>query len=147
MNIGERILEDLREAMKAKDEQRRSTLRLLRNTIQNAEIARRGPISETEVQELVAREIKQHGESLEMFQKGNRPDLANQEESAITILTEYLPEQLGRDQVIVEARKVIQEIEATGPQDKGKVMGSLMPKLRGKADGKMVNEVVSDLLT
>jgi hypothetical protein len=147
MNIGERILADLREAMKAKDEQRRSTLRLLRNTIQNTEIARREPISETEVQELVAREIKQHGESLEMFQKGNRPDLADRERSAITTLTEYLPEQLARDQVIVEARKVIQEIEATGPQDKGKVMGSLMPKLRGKADGKIVNEVVSDLLT
>ena len=90
--------------------------------------------------------MKQHQESIASFKEGNRPDLVEKEEVEMAILQDYLPEQLSRDDIVAEAKQVIADVGAQGPGDKGKVMQQLMPKMKGKADGKLVNEVVGELL-
>ena len=96
---------------------------------------------------LVIRETKQRHESIEAFEKGNRQDLADKEKAELAILMEYLPEQISHDDIVAAARKIIEEVGATGQSDKGKVMSQLMPQMKGRADGQEVNAVVSELLS
>ena len=137
---------DLWQAMKDRDNVKRSTLRLLLAAIKNAEIAKRGSLDNPDILGIVAREVKQRNESIEAFKQGDRQDLVAQEEAEMAILKEYLPRQLSREEVIVEARQVIEEVGAQGPRDKGKVMSRIMAQLKGKADGREINEIVTELL-
>jgi uncharacterized protein YqeY len=141
-----RLNDDLKQAMKSGDTVKRGTLRLLISSANNAEIAKKGPLDDGDILGLVAKEIKRHQESIEAFKQGNRPDLADKEQAEMAILQEYLPEQMTHDEVVMAAREVIAAVGANGPGDKGRVMQQLMPKVKGKADGKMVNEVVTELL-
>lgn len=145
-NLKEKLEADLRQAMKDRDNVKRSVLRLLLAAIQNAEIAKRGSLDNPDVLGIVAREVKQRNESIEAFKQGDRQDLVAQEEAEMAVLKEYLPRQLGREEVIIEARQVIEEVGAQGPRDKGKVMSRLMAQLKGKADGREINEIVTELL-
>jgi len=145
-NLKEKLEADLRKAMKDRDNVKRSTLRLLLAAIKNAEIAKRGSLDNPDILGVVAKEVKQRNESIEAFKQGDRQDLVAREEAEMAILKEYLPRQLSREEVIVEARQVIEEVGAQGPRDKGKVMSRIMAQLKGKADGREINEIVTELL-
>ncbi|MGD9143156.1 MAG: GatB/YqeY domain-containing protein [Dehalococcoidia bacterium] len=146
-NLKQKLSDDLKAAMKSGDTVKRSTLRMLMSAINNAEIAKKAPLGDSDVLGIIAKEVKQHQESIASFKEGNRPDLVEKEEAEMAILQEYLPEQMSRDDIIVEARQVIADIGAQGPGDKGKVMQQLMPKMKGRADGKEINEIVTELLS
>jgi uncharacterized protein YqeY len=145
-NLKEKLEADLRQAMKDRDNVKRSVLRLLLAAIKNAEIAKRGSLDNPDVLGIVAKEVKQRNESIEAFKQGDRQDLVAQEETEMAVLKEYLPRQLSREEIIAEARQVIEEVGAQGPRDKGKVMSRIMAQLKGKADGREINEIVTELL-
>ena len=147
MALQEKLMDDLKAVMKKGDKVRLSTLRMLRAKIKNAEIDQGSTLDDAAVVQVIAKDIKQHKESITAFRDGNRPDLVAKEEAEMAILLEYMPEQISRDEIIAIAKKVMAEVGATGPHDKGKVMGKLMAQLRGKADGQEINMIVSELLT
>ena len=115
--------------------------------IKNAEIARQATLEDADVLGIIAKEARQRKESIEAFKQGNRQDLVAQEEAELAILQQYLPQQMTREQVIAEARRVIEEVGAQGLSDKGKVMPKLIAQLKGRADGREINAVVTELLT
>ena len=146
MSLKEKLQSDLLESMRSKNAGRLSTLRLLKASIQNAEIAKGEPLEDDEVLAVLSREAKQRRESISEFRKGNRTDLVEKEEAELATIVEYMPQQMSRDEIIAAAQGVIAEVGAQGPSDMGKVMGKLMPQLREKADGKEVSDVVGELL-
>jgi len=146
MALKDSIREALRGALKQQQRVEVSTLRLLLSEIKNAEIAQQKPADDNKVLDVITKEVKRRRESIEAFKKGNRSDLVAQEEAELAVLMSYLPEQMSRAEVMAAARQVIDAVGAKGPSDKGKVMSQLMPQLKGKADGKEVSEIVSELL-
>ena len=144
--IKQKLTDDLKQAIRDRDKLKSSAIRLLMAAIKNAEIAKQGALDEADILGIIAKDIKKHKESIEAFKQGDRQDLVAQEEAELAILKEYLPEQISRDEIIAAARKVIDEVGAQGPGDKGKVMGKLMPQLKGRADGREINAVVTELL-
>jgi len=149
MEVGlrQKLLDDLKQAMRGGDKVRRSVIRLVIAAIRNAEIARQATLDDTDILGIMAKEVRQRRESIEAFRQGNRHDLVAQEEAELTILNEYLPRQMTREEIIVAARQVIEGAEAQGPGDKGKVMPQLIAQLKGRADGREINAVVTELLT
>lgn len=146
MSLKERLLDDQMQAMRQGDRLRVSVLRLLRSAIGYEEKDRRKELDDVGVAEQVSRQIRQRQDSIEQFRLGKREDLVQKEEAELAILKEYLPPQLGREELEALARKAIAEVGAQGPRDKGKVMGRLMPQVRGKSQGSEVNAVVTELL-
>jgi uncharacterized protein YqeY len=146
VTILEKIKANLKEALLQQDKSRVVILRLLLSEIKNAEIVQRSALSDDKVLEVISREVKRHKESIQAFKQGNRNDLVAQEEQELTYLFEYLPEQIGHDELVRLTEEVISQVGAQGMNDKGKVMSQLMPKLKGKADGKEVNEIVCGYL-
>ena len=142
----ERIDNDFKTAMKARDKARTGALRLIRAAIQNRSIEKREELTEEEVIAVLVSMSKQRKDSIEQFKAGNREDLAEIEQGELEVISGYLPEQLGEDEVRRAVSEAIEASGATGPKDMGKVMGVLMPKLKGKADGKLVNQLVRELL-
>ena len=149
MEVGlrQKLLDDLKQAMRGGDRVRRSVIRLVIAAIRNAEIARQATLDDTDILGIMAKEVRQRRESIEAFRQGNRHDLVAQEEAELTILNEYLPRQMTREEIIVAARQVIEGAEAQGPGDKGKVMPQLIAQLKGRADGREINAIVTELLT
>jgi uncharacterized protein YqeY len=145
-NLKQKLETDLKQAIRAKDNVRRSTIRLVMAAIKNAEIAQHSALEDPNILGIIVKEAKQRHESIEAFKQGNRPDLVAQEEAELAILQEYLPEAMTREEIIAEAKRVIAEVGAQGPHDKGKVMPQLIGKLKGRADGKEINAVVTELL-
>jgi len=142
----QKLRDDLKQALRSRDSLRVSALRLVLADINNAEIAKGAPLDDVGILSVVAKRAKQHRESIDAFSKGNRSDLVAKEEAELAVLREYLPEPISREEIIVAARQVIEEIGARGPGDKGKVMSKLMVQLKGKAEGREVSDVVSELL-
>jgi uncharacterized protein YqeY len=145
--LKDKIQEALKVAVRGQRRVEVSTLRLLLSGIKYAEIAQQKPADDNKVLDVIAREVKRHRESIEAFEKGNRADLMAQEEAELVVLMSYLPKQMSREEIIVAARQAMDAVEAKGPGDKGKVMAHLMPQLKGKADGKQVSEIVSELFS
>jgi uncharacterized protein YqeY len=145
-NLKQKLETDLRQAIRAQDVVRRSTIRLVMAAIRNAEIAQQTTLDDPGILGVITKEVKQRHESIEAFKQGNRADLVAREEAELAILQEYLPEPVTREEVIAEAKRVIAEVGAQGPRDKGKVMPQLIAKLKGRADGKEINAVVTELL-
>ncbi len=145
--LEERLNNDLKQAMKGGDKVRRSVIRLVLAAVQNAAIARKAALEDSDILGIIAKEARQHQESIEAFKQGNRHDLVAQEEGELAVLQEYLPRQVTRDEIIAEARRVIEEVGAQGAGDKGKVMPKLIAQLKGKADGREINAVVTELLS
>ncbi len=145
-NLKDRLSDDLKQALRDGDKVRRSVFRLALSAIQNAEIAKRADLANSDILGIIAKEARQRQESIQAFKEGNRQDLVAQEEAELAILQEYLPRQVTRDEVITEARRIIGEVGAQGPSDKRKVMPKLIAELKGKADGRQINEVVTELL-
>ncbi len=144
--LKQKLTDDLKQAMRDGDTVKRSVIRLTMAAIKNAEIARQTALEDADILGVIAKEVRQHKESIEAFKQGNRTDLVAQEEAEMAILEQYLPKQMTREEIIAEARYVIEEVGAEGLKDKGKVMPQLMAKLKGRADGREINEVVTELL-
>ncbi len=142
----DRLFSDLKQAMKKGDKMRQSVIRLTRAEIQNAEKAQGKPLDDPGVIDVLSKEAKKRRESIAEFSKADRQDLVAKEEAELAILLEYLPPQMSREEIVAAARSVIEELGAQGPGDKGRVMGKLMPQLKGKAEGRLVSEVVAELL-
>ena len=147
MSLKDQLAEDLKDAMRQGNETRKTALRLTIAAIKNAEVAAIKQLDDADVIGVIATQAKQRRESIEEFQKANRQDLVDKEAAELKVLETYLPAQMSREDVAAEARRVIEEVGAKGPQDKGRVMAALMPRLAGRADGKLVNEAVTELLT
>ena len=145
MSLKEQLNADLREAMRQRDDGRRDALRLALSALHNAEIAAGAELDEAGVQAVLAKEAKQRRESIEEFRKGNRPDLVDKEEAELAVISQYLPQQATREEIMEAARRVVQETGASGPKDLGKVMPVLMQQFRGRAEGRDVSEVVREL--
>ncbi len=147
VDLRQKLSDDLKQAMRGGDKIRRSVIRLVMAAIKNAEIARQATLDDTDILGIIAKEVRQRRESIEAFRQGNRQDLVAQEEAELTILSGYLPRQMTREEIVTTARQVIEEIGAQGPGDKGKVMPQLIAQLKGRADGREINAVVTELLT
>ncbi len=147
MNLKERLLADLYTAMRQQDLQRRDHIRFLRSIIANAEIEWQREATDQDVQVLTSREVRQREEAIEIYRQAGRQDLVSQEEAAIAILSDYLPEQASPDAVRQVVQRIITELGASGMKDMGAVMKRAMSELRGKADGSLVNQIARDLLT
>jgi len=146
-NLKQKLNDDLRQAMKSRDEVRRSALRLLLAAVNNAEIARRAALDDADTLGIIAKEVKQHQESIDAFKQGGRQDLVDKEVAEMAVLQAYLPQQLTREEIVAAAQQVIAEVGAQGIGDKGKVMPRIIAQLKGKADGRVINEVVTELLS
>jgi hypothetical protein len=148
MEVGlrQKLLDDLKQAMKGGDKVKRSVIRLVIAAVINAEIARQTDLDDSDVRGIIAKEVRQRRESIQAFKLGERQDLVAQEEVELAILSEYLPRQMTREEITIAARQVIEVIGAQGPSDKGKVMPRLIAQLKGSADGREINAVVTELL-
>ena len=144
--LKQKLAEDLKQALKGGDKVRRSVVRLVMAAVKNTEIARQATLDDTDILGIITKEARQRRESIEAFKQGNRQDLVAQEEAELAILQQYLPQQMSRDEIIVEARRVIEEVGALGAGDKKKVMPKLIAQLKGRADGREINTVVTELL-
>lgn len=146
MSIKNKIENDLKAALKKKKEVEVSTLRMLLAAIKNFEIQRQSELSDEEVVTVVQKQIKQRKESIEAFQKGKRDDLVAKEREELEILSKYLPQQLTNDELEKIVKETVEELKA-GQKDFGMVMGKVMEKIRGKAEGSLVAEIVRKNLT
>ena len=145
--LKQKLMDDLKQAMRSGDEVKRSAIRLLMAAIKNAEIARQASLEDADIFGIIAKEIRQRKESIEAFKQGNRQDLVAREEAELAILEKYLPQQVTREEIVEAARRIIEEVGAQGPGDKGKVMPKIIAQLKGRADGREINAVVTELLT
>ena len=148
MPLKEQLTADLTDAMRKSDDVRKSTLRMLITAINVAEVAgsERRQLSDEQVMQVLAKQVKQRRESIDEFQKAGRQDLVDKEAAELKVLEAYMPPQMPRPEIEAEARKAIAEVGAKGPSDKGKVMQTLMPRLSGRAEGRDINAVVTELL-
>lgn len=146
MGIREDLTKDIAVAMKAGEKLRLGTLRLLLSAVKNKEIDTKKPLTDEEFQQTISTMCKQRRESIEQFEAGGRQELADQERGELEILMAFLPEQLTEEEVraIITAAK--EELGVTSPKEMGKLMGAVMPKVKGKADGKLVQAIVKELL-
>jgi uncharacterized protein YqeY len=146
MSLSERLNEDMKQAMKAQDKFKLSVIRMVRAAIKNIEIDTKRTLDDSEVLDVLNREIKQRKDSLQEFEKAGRDDLAENVKAEIAVLSEYMPQQLTEEEVKAIVQQTIQETGASSKADMGKVMGALMPKVKGRADGRLVNQLVQQLL-
>jgi uncharacterized protein len=142
----EQLQSDMREAMRAGDDERRNTLRLMMAAIKQAEVDQQKELDETGVQDVLTKQAKQRRESIADYEAAGRPEMAAQEQVELAIIETYLPQMMSREEVTQVATAVINQIGAADIKSMGAVMGQLMPQLKGKADGRLVNEVVRELL-
>ncbi len=144
--ITKKIHENLKAAIKAKDKVLIGTLRMLLSSLKNAELDNRGELTEEQEIAVLTGYVRRCKESIGEFERGGRDDLVAKERAELKIVQSYLPEQLSEEEVTQEAKKMIEELGATGPKDIGRVMGEIIKKVKGRADGRMVNRIVVDLL-
>lgn len=147
MSLKDQLAEDLKDAIRQKDDVRKTTLRMAITAMKNAEVAARKELDDAGIIAILAKEAKQRHDSIDAFKEAGRQDLVDKESAELEVLRSYLPETMSRDDIVVEAKAAIAEVGASGPGDKGKVMSVLMPKLSGRAEGREINEVVTELLS
>lgn len=146
MSLSETIDKDLKEAMKASNKPVVSALRLIKSSLKYREIEKGEKLADDDVIAVLSSLLKQRRESIEQFKKGGRDDLVLSEEAEVVIIKKYLPEQISEGEIEGIVRETISELGASGAKDIGKVMKAVMPKLKGRADGKVVNVIVSRFL-
>lgn len=146
MTLKDRLTNDLKESMKKKELVRKSVITLIRADIKQYEVDNRVELDDEKILTLIAKQMKQRKDALEEFKKADRTDLIEQTNEEIQILSLYLPEQLGDDELEEIVRKVVDEVGATSMKDMGKIMGKAMPLVNGRADGKRINEMVKKIL-
>lgn len=146
MSLLSTLNDDMKTAMKAKDKETLKVIRMLKASIQNEQIKLGRDLNDEEELTVLSREMKQRRDSLSEFEKAERDDLAENVKSEITIVEKYLPEQLSEDEIRGIVKKAVEQTGATSPKEFGKVMGVVMPQVKGKADGNQVNAIVKELL-
>jgi len=146
MRTKEKLTQSLKEALKAKDERRKRVIRMAMTSIKNAEVDKKGELDEPDVLAIMQKEVKARHETIEGAQKAGRDDLITEAEAEIAVLEEYLPKALSREELEALVKDAIAEAGATSPKEMGMVMKVLMPKVRGRADGKEANQIVQELL-
>ncbi len=146
MSLAERLNEDMKGAMKAQDKFRLSTIRMIRAAIKNREIELRRTLNDDEVIDVLSREVKQRRDSLQEYEKAGRDDLVRTVSAEIEIISEYLPRPLTPEELEALVKQTAQEVGATSKADMGKLMAALMPKVKGRADGKLVNQLARQIL-
>jgi uncharacterized protein len=142
--LRERIDAELKDAMRSKNELRLNVLRMLKSAIKYKEVepGATSPLSDAAIQQVIGTLIKQRRDSVEQFQSGGRPEMAEKEAAEISVLQEYLPQQLTPEQLSAEVQAAIAEVNAQGPKDMGAVMKHLTPKVQGRAEGRAISEEV-----
>jgi hypothetical protein len=148
MSLKQQIDNDIKSAMLAKNKEELTALRGVKSLILLAETEKggSGDISQEIENKLLMKAAKQRKESAEIFQKEGRDDLANKELFELEVISRYLPKQLSEEEIVVELKKIMEQVGAKGPQDMGKVMGTATKQLAGKADGKLISELVKKIL-
>mgnify|MGYP001082697637 CR=1 FL=1 len=147
MDLKSRLNQDLKEALKAKDEVKLRTVRMLLTAIKNLEVEKMTLATDEDILQIMSKEIKKRQEAIEMYEKGGRQDLAQAERQEIEVIQSYMPKQLSEEEIKEIAKKVISELNLKGPKDVGVAMKAIMPQVKGRADGKLVNKIVSELLS
>lgn len=147
MDLKERLMEDLKQAMRAQDTRRRDTIRMVRSAIKNAEIEMQREADDPKVVELLAREVRMREEALLFFRQGKRDDLVAKTETEIAILQEYMPRQLSEAEIREAVQGVVDELGASDMRDLGAVMQRAMSELKGEADGRTVNQIAREILS
>lgn len=142
MTLLEQLNQDMKTAMKNKEKQKLSVIRMVKSSLQNEQIKIGHELSQDDALTILNRELKQRKDSLNEFEKANRDDLVSNLRDEIAILEQYMPEQLSEDELLDIVKATITEVGATSKADMGKVMGAIMPKVKGKADGSLVNRFV-----
>ena len=146
MSLRQRLETDMKDAMKARDSERRDAVRYVLSAVKNAEIDKRGELTEQEEMQLIRTQVKQRQDSIEQFRKGGREDLAAREEAQVRLLEGYLPQQMSDEELLAFVRQGIAETGAAGPKDLGKVMGVLTKASNGRVDGRRLSAAVRDAL-
>ncbi|HTG82359.1 MAG TPA: GatB/YqeY domain-containing protein [Geobacteraceae bacterium] len=146
MALRERLSDEMKEAMKARDDLRLSAIRLIRSAVKNKDIELKRELAEQEIVEVIASLVKQRRESIRLFGEAGRQDLVEKEEKELAVLLGFLPQQLSREDVAELVDRIIAESGAQGGKDMGRVMKALMPHVAGRADGKMVSDIVKEKL-
>ena len=147
MSLEERLVEEMKQAMKSNDKLRLSTIRMIRSALKNKEIELRKKLEDEEVVKVIQVMVRKGEESVEQFQIGGRMDLVEKEKKEIEILKSFLPQPLSQEEILKIIDQSIQETQASSLKDIGKVMKSVMPKMGGKADGKLINQLVKERLS
>lgn len=147
MSLEEKIAEEMKQAMKAGEKSRLSTIRMIRSSLKNKEIELRRRLEDEDVIKVILGMVRKGEESLEQFQAGGRTDLVEKEKAEIEILKSFLPQPLSQEEILKIIDETIQETQASSLKDLGKVMKAVMPRLGGKADGKVINQLVKERLS
>lgn len=150
LNLNDKILNDLKQAMIGKRKLELSVLRMLITSLKNKKISLggdgKGDLSKEQIIEIVAYEIKQRKDSITAYEDGNRKELADKEREEIKILEEYMPEQMSKEELKKEVKEIISSLGEVSAKDFGRVMGAVMPKFKGRADGNTVTAIVKEIL-
>ncbi|MFH1008207.1 MAG: GatB/YqeY domain-containing protein [Candidatus Latescibacterota bacterium] len=146
MSLDQQLFDDMKEALRGREKIRLNTLRMLRSQIKNREIETGGELSDNDILQLLSKAEKMRKEAIVLYRQGNREDLAAQEEAELAVIRSYLPERMGEEQLRALIGQVIADTGAQAMADLGKVMGALMPKVQGLADGQIVNRLVRENL-
>jgi uncharacterized protein YqeY len=146
LSLTERINEDMKVAMRSGDNRRRDVIRYLRAALTNASIEKRGDLDDAEVESIVRTQVKQRRDSIEMFRNGGRGELAEEEEAQLAILLEYLPQQLGHEELVELVRRTADELNASTPRDMSRLMPALVEAAAGRAEGRTLSQLAKDEL-
>ena len=146
MALKERLTEDMKSALRNRETVRLGLVRMIRSQVKNREIAKGNELSDEQVVEVVSSLIKSRREALEFAVKGDRKDLVAQAEEELEVLASYLPDQLSEEEIRSVVREAIDQTGGAGPGDLGRVMGAVMPRVKGRADGRLVNDIVRECL-
>jgi uncharacterized protein YqeY len=147
MSLEERLVEEMKLAMKSNEKLKLSTIRMIRSALKNKEIELRKKLEDEDIVKVIQAMVRKGEESVEQFQTGGRMDLVEKEKSEIEIMKSFLPQPLSQEEILKMIDQSIQETQASSLKDLGKVMKSVMPKIGGKADGKLINQLVKEKLS
>ena len=147
MSLEEKLVEEMKQAMKSNEKLRLSTIRMIRSAVKNKEIEQRSELTDEGITKVIQGLVRKGEESVEQFRAGGRTDLVEKEEKEIEILRSFLPQPISREEILRIIDQSIEETQASSSKDLGKVMKSVIPKLGGKADGKLINQLVKERLS
>jgi uncharacterized protein YqeY len=146
LSLTNQLDQEMKMALKNKDKQKLSTIRMLKSAIKKEEIDKKRPLNDDEIISVIMREVKQRKDSLAEYKAAGRDDLVEKEQAEIDILSAYLPEQMSEEELKALVQQVIEEVGAGSKADMGKVMSAIMPKVKGRAEGRLVNRMVQEAL-
>ena len=146
MTMKTRLSDDMKQAMRNRDVLRRDVIRYLRSEVRNQEIRDQKELDDAGVIQVLSRQAQQRRDSIEVYRDADRQDLVEKEESELSVILSYLPQQMTSEEITDLVQQVVAEVGASGPADMGKVMGVIMPQVRGKAEGREVNAIVQQTL-